>query len=146
MTDNHFDRTLPSELCSHLGFVLAKAFQELHARFETETASYGIEPRHLGVLLLTTKRGPMRQNELSDALRLDRTTITYLVDDLEQRGWARRHPDPDDRRARRVQVTDEGAHVLEALRPHVESAEAGFLDPLTEKQSEQLRALLAKLV
>lgn len=137
---------LPPELCNHLGFVMAKAFQELHARYERETHSYGIVPRHLGVLLLTTRRGAMRQSEIADALRLDRTTVTYLVDDLETRGWVQRAPDPDDRRAHAVSVTQDGEKVLEELRPHVQAAEQGFLHPLSETEQNQLRALLARLV
>lgn len=137
---------LPPELCNHLGFVMAKAFQELSARYARHTEGYGIAPRHLGVLLLTTRRGAMRQSEIADALRLDRTTVTYLVDDLETRGWVQRAPDPGDRRAHAVSATADGERVLEELRPVLQAAEAGFLNTLSANEQAQLRALLARLV
>lgn len=146
MTESAVRQPLPPELCTHLGFVLSKAYQELHARFDAETGSYGIVPRHLGVLLLVTRRGALRQSEIADALRLDRTTVTYLVDDLEARGWVERGRDPEDRRAHAVSATAEGERVLEELRPHVEAAERAFLEPLSAAESNQLRSLLARLV
>lgn len=125
---------------------MAKAFQELHVRYERQTEDYGIAPRHLGVLLMTTRRGAMRQSEIADALRLDRTTVTYLVDDLETRGWVQRATDPDDRRAHAVSATADGERVLEELRPLVQAAEQSFLKALSESEQADLRALLVRLV
>lgn len=137
---------LPQELCSRLGFVLAKAEQELHGRLDRVTAADGLSIRHLGVLTLVAQRGPMRQTDIADAVRLDRTTVMNLVDDLEAAGFVRRGRDQADRRANAVTATDKGRAWLQRLRPKAETVEQAFLAPLTPAEQAILRELLIRLV
>ncbi len=88
----------------------------------------------------------MRQVALSEAMRLDRTTIMRLVDDLEQRGLVQRAPDPEDRRAHAVTITSEGLRLLQQARPLLEAAENHFLRRLSPEERVTLRALLERLV
>lgn len=135
---------LPPELCEHIGFMLGKARQELAARLDRLTAPLTI--RHLGVLLLISGRGAMRQTDLADCLRLDRTTVMNMVDELEGAGFVRRGDDPADRRVNAVKATAKGAQWLEKLRPTAEDIERRFLDPLSAQEQETLRELLMRLV
>jgi DNA-binding MarR family transcriptional regulator len=48
------------------------------------------------------------QLALAQQLGVDKTVMTYLLDDLERAGLIERQPDPADRRARRVVITDAG--------------------------------------
>jgi DNA-binding MarR family transcriptional regulator len=56
--------------------------------------------------------GPQRITALADAEHVAQPTMTNLVGRLEARGLVSRGPDPDDRRAVRVALTDEGARRL----------------------------------
>jgi DNA-binding MarR family transcriptional regulator len=58
----------------------------------------------------------MRLSELSDRLDIAPRSATEVVDALESRGLVRRRPDPGDRRATLVEVTEHGAGVLDAIR------------------------------
>ena len=86
-----------------------------------------------------------RLTTLSERLLLSKSTITRVVDELEQRSWLRRVPDPDDRRAQRVVLTPEGAEQL----ARVSDAHEGYLEQrlelLRSKERQQLNALLEKL-
>lgn len=88
-------------------------------------------------------RQPMSMGELADALGIERPNATVLVDDLESRGLARRHPHPSDRRAKIVEATAKGtrrgrrAEAILATPPPALSA----LDP---KDLETLRRILAE--
>ncbi|MFJ3764438.1 MarR family winged helix-turn-helix transcriptional regulator [Streptomyces sp. NPDC090082] len=62
--------------------------------------------------------GAVRQSELIQSLGLDPSTVTKMLQRMEQCGYVRRSPDPADRRAVRVEATDEGL----ALRAGVEGA------------------------
>lgn len=137
---------LPEELKGWIGFMLKKALQELLEIFNQYLAPLGVEPRHLGVLWLLRARGPMRQVALGEAMRLDRTTIMRLVDDLELRGLVRRAPDPEDRRAHAVTITPEGLRLLQQARPLLEAAENHFLRRLSLEERVTLRTLLERLV
>lgn len=59
--------------------------------------------------------GPQRQSDLIKLLELDPSTVTRMVQRLEQAGFVTRQPDPADRRAVLVETTPAG----EALRREV---------------------------
>jgi len=54
------------------------------------------------------EQGPTRQNVLATDFGLSPHSITDLVDGLERHGLAERRPDPTDRRAKLVAITDAG--------------------------------------
>ena len=60
--------------------------------------------------------GAMRLSELSDHLHIAPRSATEVVDALEARGLVERRPDPADRRATLVELTEDGARVLDAIR------------------------------
>lgn len=55
--------------------------------------------------------GGLHQGALGERLNLRKSTMSRLVDGLEQRGWVRREPDPRDGRARVLVLTDKGQDV-----------------------------------
>ena len=88
---------------------------------------------------------PPTQLELAGQVGLDRTVMTYLLDDLEGRGLLLRRPNPKDRRARHVTLTDEGRSQLLHIRTEVAAAESQLLVELSEQQRAQFRDLLAQV-
>lgn len=71
--------------------------------------------------------------------------MTYLLDDLESDGLITRRPDPRDRRARQVVITDEGRARLQRAREALEVAEGRLLSALGDDDADQLRRLLARV-
>ena len=59
----------------------------------------------------------LRVNELAREVVLSPTAMSRFVDRVEAAGLVRREPDPDDRRALRVTLTDEGVEALRAIWP-----------------------------
>ena len=99
---------------------LAEAFwsvaRQLREASAKSLAPWDINPSHLRALRVLTRRGTMRLSELSEHLHIAPRSTTEVVDALESRGLVRRSPDPDDRRATLVEVTEPGLGVLEAIR------------------------------
>ena len=60
------------------------------------------------VLRRLHEQGPTRQNVLAAEFGLSPHSITDIVDGLERLGLAERRPDPTDRRAKLVAITDAG--------------------------------------
>ncbi|HEY8482030.1 MAG TPA: MarR family transcriptional regulator [Spirillospora sp.] len=83
------------------------------------------------------------QRALAERLGVDRTVMTYLLDDLERAGLVERRPDPSDRRNRHVVATEHGAKLLDELRVRVGLVEERMLDVLPEESRESFRAMLA---
>jgi DNA-binding MarR family transcriptional regulator len=88
---------------------------------------------------------PPTQLELAGQVGLDRTVMTYLLDDLEGQGLLLRRPNPQDRRARHVILTDEGRSQLQHMRTEVTAAEARLLGELSDEERAQFRVLLARV-
>ena len=53
-------------------------------------------------------RRPLSMSELAEALGIDRSNATGVVDDLEAQGYVRRRAHPTDRRAKLVEATAKG--------------------------------------
>jgi DNA-binding MarR family transcriptional regulator len=68
----------------------------------------GLSLARTKVLRRLHDQGPTRQNVLAADLGLSPHTITDIVDGLERAGMAERRPDPTDRRAKLVAITDAG--------------------------------------
>lgn len=102
-------------------------------------------PRGYQVLATAASGESTSQLALAQHLGVDRTAMTYLLDDLEGAGLVERRPDPADRRARRVAITDSGRAQLCELKVRLLAAEAGLLEPLADEECTVLRGLLHRL-
>jgi DNA-binding MarR family transcriptional regulator len=87
---------------------------------------------------------PPTQLALAQQLGIDRSVLTYLLDDLESAGLIQRQPDPADRRARRIVVTPSGHSRLKRLQRDLVSAESFALRGLDVAEQQTLRALLRR--
>lgn len=67
------------------------------------------------------------QKELAAASGLDESSLVRLIDILSQRGLLERRIDPDDRRARRLYLTDDGRQTAAAIRLQLVALEKELL-------------------
>ncbi|MDT0496557.1 MarR family transcriptional regulator [Algiphilus sp. W345] len=137
---------LPSEFEDYLAFSLIKTTLFLTERLNQVTAPDGLTPRHFGLLRLLHSRGPMRQTDIAELLRGDRTTVMQFIDHLERLDMVVRERDPDDRRANAVTLTAKGLDYLEANMPRMALAEDEFLEPLSLSERKRLKSLVKKLL
>jgi DNA-binding MarR family transcriptional regulator len=78
-------------------------------------ARIGLNPTDLEALEILMREGPLPAGRLAESTGLTTGAITGVVDRLERKGFARRRPDPDDRR--RVIIEVEQATVSRDLLP-----------------------------
>jgi DNA-binding MarR family transcriptional regulator len=116
---------------------------ELHEGL-AEAGYPDIRPAHGNVFGYIRKEGS-RLTELAERAQLTKQTVGYLVDYLEERGYVERGPDPDDRRAKIVRLTDEGRELIDVARKIMDRIEARWAKLLGEDRMEQLRELLTEL-
>jgi DNA-binding MarR family transcriptional regulator len=87
---------------------------------EARLGSAGLIPLTWYDVLLELAAVPgrrLRMSELSDRVLLSRTRVSRLVDEIARAGLVVREPDPDDRRAAFVVLTDEGRRRLRQAAP-----------------------------
>ncbi|MCZ2811941.1 MarR family transcriptional regulator [Modestobacter sp. VKM Ac-2979] len=102
-------------------------------------------PRGYHLLCAVADGPPRSQLALARRLGIDKTVMTYLVDDLEKAGMVVRRPDPLDRRARQVTITANGFRALQRAREQVQDAESELLANLTAEAADVLRSVMARL-
>lgn len=112
----------------------------LEAHFTELAAQYGLSAMQAKVLLqLATDGATMRT--LAGRLQYDASNLTGVVDRLEAMGAVRRQPHPEDRRVKRVELTDEGRRLREAFWERLTNR-SGPLGQLNTAELIRLRALL----
>jgi DNA-binding MarR family transcriptional regulator len=117
---------------------LSEAFwsvaRQLREASQHTLAPWDITPSHLRALRVLRRHGTMRLSELSDHLHIVPRSTTEVVDALESRGLVKRRPDPDDRRATLVGLTEHGQGVLDAIRGTESERVFGRLSPADRAQ------------
>lgn len=84
------------------------------------------------------------QLALATHLGIDRTVMTYLVDDLEKEGLVERRLNPTDRRQRQIVATDRGRELVETACRRVVETQNELLGTLGDDERRTLRRLLNK--
>jgi len=103
----------PAPLASDLCWLLSRASHCLTTEFTAALEEVGISPRDHAVLV-TAMTGQLTQSEIARIVGLDKTTMVVTVDELEMAGLAERMRSGTDRRARVIEVTDEGERMVRA--------------------------------
>ena len=132
------DQALQIDFCppTGLGVVLRAYATAAH----TAVADLPGGPRGYQILSAAAQGAVGSQLALAQHLGVDRTVMTYLLDDLEAARLIERRPDPADRRARRVVATRLGTELLATLNDRLRAAEAHLLAPLDPETRETFRA------
>src|SRR5438876_2025394 len=114
-------------------------------RFTEALEPFGIRPRHVAALTELRDRGELTQQSLCGQLHLDPTNLVAILNELEQRGYATRRRDPEDRRRHLVEVSRKGIGVIEKVSEVMDGVEADLLDGLEPAEREQLAGLLTSI-
>jgi DNA-binding MarR family transcriptional regulator len=132
-------------LAGDLGWGLGVVFRGYVAAARAAISDVPGGPRGYQILSAAAKGTVGSQLALAQHLGVDRTVMTYLLDDLEAAGLIQRRPDPVDRRARQVVATTKGSKLLVKLDERLREAEARLLAPLDERARRTFRASLDAL-
>lgn len=95
------------------------------------------------IVLSALDRSPIRtQAALADAIGADKTRIIPTLDELQEHGYIERIPDPDDRRARLLAITESGRSIKDAVQVAIQHGEEHWLGQLSASDRDVfLRAL-----
>jgi DNA-binding MarR family transcriptional regulator len=98
-----------------------------------------------GVLVRIDEAAPVRMTDLAESLGIDISTVSRHVRGLERSGLVQRTGDPDDQRASRLSLSEEGQDVLRRVRRTRQEAMRRLLAEWSEADRAQLAQLIVRL-
>src|SRR5437868_11302144 len=131
----------------NIGILLRDPFQEVVRRVSAGLADAGFDdlrPAHTAVFQ-HIEAGGSRLTDLAERAQITKQSMGYLVDYLEQRGYLERRPDPSDRRAALISLTDRGWEQVRAALRIIATIEEEWASGLGQPRMQQLRELLGDL-
>src|SRR5690554_3153051 len=96
------------------------------------------------VMALVEQETCNSQAQIAERLGLDKTVLTYLLDDLEKGKLIKRSTDPADRRNRHIGLTAKGSKTLLHFAGIIVRLERELLGRLTDDEASQFQSLLFK--
>lgn len=97
------------------------------------------------VIGLLRKAQGINQAALAERMDIQPISLTRLIDRMAAAGWIERRPDPRDRRAVQLFLTDKAQPILEELRHAGDGFEADALAGISAIEQDQLRQMLGKI-
>ncbi len=116
--------------------------RRMREQTKREMEPWGIAPSQGRALAVLLSGGSMRPGALAERLRIAPRSATEVVDDLQERGLVERRPDPDDRRATLVALTDQGR----ATATGIKAARAAASERMFASLNDADRATLSRIL
>lgn len=111
-------------------------------------ATSAVKPGQFQVLAALRRRDPLPMNasELAEAALLTTGAMTAVLDRLEEQGLIRREMDAEDRRARRITITEKGRTLINRALDQRMAQHRALNAVLTLEEREALSDILRKLL
>jgi DNA-binding MarR family transcriptional regulator len=103
---------MASGLADRFGFQLKMAQAAVWSDLVAALQPFGLRPSQYSVLLILRAAPGSRQQEIGEALGIQRPNLAAMIDGLEKRGLIRREINPADRRSHALSLTDDGMALL----------------------------------
>src|SRR5204862_4482607 len=99
-------------------------------------------PQHLAALIALRDHGVLSHLSLCGRLLVDPTNLVEILNELEEKGYASRRRDPEDRRRHRVEVSKKGLAVIDKVGTAMDGVEDELLADLPDAERVELERLL----
>ena len=119
-----------------LGWVLGVILRDWHEHIAQAVQEIPHGLRGYQILSVAANTQPPTQSGLARHLGIDKTVMPYIVDALVEPGLVQRQIDPDDRRVRRIVVTEHGRAILGRAEADVRAAEDQVFSGMDEAARE----------
>ena len=132
-------------LNSYLPYLLNRAGTRIAVAFSEEVRPLGATLQMWRVLAALRERDGRRMGDLSETTSIEVSTLTRLVDAMEQKGLVARRRDAGDARAVMLRATAAGRRLTERPLPIAERYEAVALAGFSAAETKTLKAALRRL-
>jgi DNA-binding MarR family transcriptional regulator len=127
-----------------LGYQLRLAQIAVFNDFAASAREFDVSPGRFGMLILIDVNPGVTQTRLAEAVRLDRSTLVAVLDQLEERGLLERRRGKD-RRTNGLWLTRRGKSLVARMKERIRAHEDRLAAQLSETERDTLLALLRRI-
>ena len=128
-----------------VGYLIHECARLYRRDFERRARDIGLTRAQWTILAHLARNEGANQISVADTLELQPITLARTLDRMAEAGWVERRPDPEDRRARLLYLTDKAWQVLDRMFPLAAETREVALAGLNAEAREQLTAMLAQI-
>ncbi len=99
-----------------------------------------------GILFLLRQENGQSMTQLSDALEIDNSTLTGLIDRMERSGYVARSSGDSDRRAFRISITPQGLEESNRAKPLIRKINEEIKSGFSQEEIETFKRVLGNLI
>lgn len=136
---------MKSQINDSLGFVIHDVARLMRWNFDRKSQELGLTRSQWSVLASLKRCDGAQQKTLARLMDITPITLARHIDRLEADGWVIRRDDPDDRRAKRLHLTDKANGILMQLQALGQQVRAEALAGITSDDEEKLSSLLMQM-
>jgi len=125
-----------------LSFKLAEALEENLEQYISE--KFQMKSREVGIMM-AVKDQKLSQIQIGQILKLDKNSVRFFIDGLEERKYVYREKNPENRRENLICLTEQGENLAEELMKTLAISENEVLNVLSLEEKEQLKSILKKV-
>ena len=130
---------------NNIAFLASDVGRLFRKRFELATRDLGITSPQWRMILRISENPGINQGSLAGMLEVEAITAGRMIDRLERLGLVERRPDPTDRRAWLLHLTDRARPMVDLLRNRAATVIAESTETLSPDELAQLVGLLARV-
>jgi DNA-binding MarR family transcriptional regulator len=135
------------EAATNFGVLLFIPYRHMETRILQAVRDAGFDDLTLAQARVFQRIAPggSRLTDLAEQAQMTKQSVAGLVDELERTRYVRRAQDPDDRRARLIQIDKRGRHAAKAAQAAHNQIQTEWRSHLGTRRFSQLRELLEDL-
>lgn len=124
---------------------LSTAARKMRNLFDSRVRERGLTLARARVLVLLTQQRDWNQRELADALEIEHPSVVRLLDGLEKQGLIYRSAVESDRRAKRIELTDEAQAQVRELQEITRHMRSELLQRVDRQSLETALSVLQEV-
>ncbi len=128
-----------------IGFLLADSSRMLRRIFNERVTPLGLTQAQWRALVHLSRNEGLNQVSLADLLEVQPITVARLIDKLVAAGLVERRPDPNDRRALRLFLTEQATPLLDRIWDIAEETYNVVLAGFSPEECEMLAEMMARM-
>lgn len=129
-----------------IGYLTRYAHRAFVKALADELEPHGILSAQWSVLRILWDIEGLTQVELADRMRVEKASLTGVLEGMERRGLILRVRNEDDRRKINITLTAQGRRLKSQLLPHAVKINRKATRGMSGSETLELRRLLAKLI